>query len=142
MGDQERLVQKHYLDLWPITMARRPRPPRSARSRPNKRWATCAACWGRPLRPASGRGRRRRQRAAQLDRGAFAGELDALEISPSGIHAIEARRLPALKDTRLFDGYHIPYPDKSSIWPSRSMCSSTSSTSGCCCGKCAGLPGA
>ncbi len=49
---------------------------------------------------------------AQLDRLRIAEELYALEISPSGIEAIRARHLSALRDAQVFDGYHIAYPDK------------------------------
>lgn len=39
-------------------------------------------------------------------------ELYALEISESGISKINQKKIPALKEARLFDGYKIPYPDK------------------------------
>ncbi|RWI20599.1 class I SAM-dependent methyltransferase [Mesorhizobium sp.] len=39
--------------------------------------------------------------------------LGAVEISTSGIEAIKARKIPSLKSLDVFDGYHIPHPDKS-----------------------------
>ena len=48
----------------------------------------------------------------QLNRLRIADELYAVEISPSGIEAIHARQLSALREAQLFDGYHIAYPDK------------------------------
>jgi predicted TPR repeat methyltransferase len=45
-----------------------------------------------------------------LHRDGIADELHALEISPSGIQAIEARGLPVVVSA--FDGYRIPYPDQ------------------------------
>lgn len=47
-----------------------------------------------------------------LDEAGFARELYALEISESGVKAIAARGLKSLVETRQFDGYEIPYPDK------------------------------
>ncbi len=47
-----------------------------------------------------------------LDGARFAPELYALEISPSGLHAIQARNLHSLVEAKPFDGYRIPYPDK------------------------------
>lgn len=44
--------------------------------------------------------------------GAFA-ELFAIEISESGIRQIEKRKIRTLRETRGFDGYQIPYPDRS-----------------------------
>lgn len=43
----------------------------------------------------------------------FAQELYALEISPTGVTAIKNKNIPHLKESRLFDGYNIPYDDKS-----------------------------
>jgi hypothetical protein len=48
---------------------------------------------------------------AELEACGFAAELHALEISPSGIEAIRARRLRTLKTLRQFDGYRIDPPD-------------------------------
>ena len=42
----------------------------------------------------------------------FAKEMYALEISNSGISAIEKKNIENLKEILKFDGYHIPYPDK------------------------------
>jgi ubiquinone/menaquinone biosynthesis C-methylase UbiE len=44
--------------------------------------------------------------------GAFE-HLHAIEISESGIAAIQKRRLSHLQEVRKFDGYRIPYPDAS-----------------------------
>ncbi len=41
----------------------------------------------------------------------FGERLHALEISPSGVAAIHARRIPRLVECRLFDGYEVPYGD-------------------------------
>jgi SAM-dependent methyltransferase len=48
----------------------------------------------------------------ELSRLQVAEELYAVEISPSGIDAIKARQLPDLQEAALFDGYHLPFPDK------------------------------
>ena len=42
----------------------------------------------------------------------FGAHLYAVEISQSGLEAIATRRLSRLVEAQLFDGYHIPYPDK------------------------------
>jgi len=39
----------------------------------------------------------------------FAEELFAVEISPSGVKAINNKKIPRLIECKLFDGYHIPY---------------------------------
>lgn len=49
----------------------------------------------------------------QLDRGGFCPELHALEISPSGIAAIQRRSIPSLRSVLRFNGYQLPYRDKS-----------------------------
>lgn len=49
--------------------------------------------------------------AALAAKGAFT-ELHAIEISDSGLEQIAARKLPALAAAVKFDGYRIPYPDK------------------------------
>lgn len=41
----------------------------------------------------------------------FGDALHAIEISPSGVAAIESQRIPRLVECRLFDGYHVPYDD-------------------------------
>lgn len=48
------------------------------------------------------------QRLSELD---FGEELHALEVSPSGLEAIRAKRIPRLADCRIFDGYRVPYED-------------------------------
>jgi ubiquinone/menaquinone biosynthesis C-methylase UbiE len=49
----------------------------------------------------------------ELSERGFGQELHALEISKSGIEAIESRELPNLKSATWFDGYTIPFPDDS-----------------------------
>jgi SAM-dependent methyltransferase len=49
---------------------------------------------------------------SRLDEIRFAPNLYALEISRSGVQAIEQRRLSTLREVHPFDGYTIPYPDK------------------------------
>jgi SAM-dependent methyltransferase len=39
----------------------------------------------------------------------FGEQLYAIEISPSGVKAIQDKRIPRLTECKLFDGYHIPY---------------------------------
>ncbi len=46
-----------------------------------------------------------------LDHAHFADELYAVEISESGIRAIQARKLPSVKAVEKFNGYEIPFPD-------------------------------
>jgi len=41
----------------------------------------------------------------------FGERLHALEISPSGVAAIEGRNIPRLVECRLFDGYDVPYEE-------------------------------
>jgi ubiquinone/menaquinone biosynthesis C-methylase UbiE len=48
-----------------------------------------------------------------LDKRNFTNNLSSLEISDSGIAAITARNLGSLKEVKKFDGYKIPYEDKS-----------------------------
>ncbi|HEX8747372.1 MAG TPA: class I SAM-dependent methyltransferase [Pyrinomonadaceae bacterium] len=43
----------------------------------------------------------------------FGKELHAIELSPSGAEAIQQRNIPGLKSVQVFDGYKIPFPDKS-----------------------------
>ena len=47
----------------------------------------------------------------RLSRAGLGQEHHALEISPSGVAAIESRGIPTLKQVGLYDGYHIPYAD-------------------------------
>lgn len=49
----------------------------------------------------------------KLHKGKIGETLGAVEISTSGKAAIEARGIPNLKSVEMFDGYHIPHPDKS-----------------------------
>lgn len=42
----------------------------------------------------------------------FGARLYACEISASGLEEIRSRQLTRLVDAQIFDGYHIPYPDK------------------------------
>lgn len=113
MGDQENLVQKRYLDLYADYYG-------SAAETAEKRAIAAEQTMGymrgvlgdarfdRLLDVGAGDG----NVLAELERGALARELYAIEISSSGIHAIEARRLASLREAKLFDGYRIPYPDK------------------------------
>lgn len=50
---------------------------------------------------------------SELARRGIGSEFYAVEISPSGVEAIKARKLAALKAASLFDGYQLPFPDKS-----------------------------
>jgi ubiquinone/menaquinone biosynthesis C-methylase UbiE len=43
---------------------------------------------------------------------AYGGNLWAVEISRSGVAAIEKKRIPNLVECKVFDGYHTPYADK------------------------------
>lgn len=49
------------------------------------------------------------QRLAELN---FGNELYALEISPSGVEAIQQKKISSLVGCKLFDGYDIPYQAK------------------------------
>lgn len=49
----------------------------------------------------------------EIDRRGVASTIDAVEISASGIERINSRHLPSLRSVRSFDGYAIPFPDKS-----------------------------
>jgi ubiquinone/menaquinone biosynthesis C-methylase UbiE len=42
---------------------------------------------------------------------AFGEKLYAIEISPSGVAAINKKRIPNLVECKLFDGYYVPYDD-------------------------------
>lgn len=46
-----------------------------------------------------------------LSRAGLGQEHHALEISPSGVAAIEGRAIPTLRQVGLYDGYHVPYDD-------------------------------
>lgn len=48
-----------------------------------------------------------------LDEWNFGKELYALEIAQSGVDVIKSRKLAKLKEVQVFDGYKIPYADKS-----------------------------
>lgn len=48
-----------------------------------------------------------------LDRAGFCPEMHALEISASGSAAIGRRNLPAVRSVLRFNGYNLPYQDKS-----------------------------
>lgn len=50
------------------------------------------------------------KRLSELD---FANEYYAVEISTSGIAAINSKRIPHLVECKVFDGYQIPYADRS-----------------------------
>lgn len=49
---------------------------------------------------------------ARLSELGFGAELYALEISSSGVEAIQQRGIPRLAECLLFDGYEIPYGDR------------------------------
>jgi SAM-dependent methyltransferase len=49
---------------------------------------------------------------ARMQAESFGLHLYAVEISTSGLEATRSRQLTRLVDAQLFDGYHIPYPDK------------------------------
>lgn len=49
---------------------------------------------------------------ARLNKERLAEEFYAVEISESGVNAISKLGMDRLKEARLFDGYHVPYPDK------------------------------
>jgi ubiquinone/menaquinone biosynthesis C-methylase UbiE len=49
----------------------------------------------------------------QLDAAGFGEELHAVEIAPSGLRAIGRRSLPRLAGALRFNGYNLPYRDKS-----------------------------
>ncbi len=46
-----------------------------------------------------------------LDEWGFCDDVYALEISKSGVEAIQKRQIPLVKQVQIFDGYHIPYQD-------------------------------
>jgi ubiquinone/menaquinone biosynthesis C-methylase UbiE len=48
----------------------------------------------------------------RLDETCFAPSLFGLEISATGVEAIKRRGIRSLREAKLFDGYAIPYPDK------------------------------
>lgn len=50
---------------------------------------------------------------AELSRRNFGHHLHGVEISRSGLEAIKSRRIPGLESAELFDGYHLPFADKS-----------------------------
>ncbi len=47
-----------------------------------------------------------------LDQWGFASELNAIEISESGVQHIKSRNLKSVKEVLAFDGYHIPFKDQ------------------------------
>lgn len=49
---------------------------------------------------------------AKIEEVGWASELYAVEVSETGVSAIQALNLPHLKEATVFDGYRIPYPDK------------------------------
>lgn len=65
-------------------------------------------CWDRLIDVGAGNG----SVLAKIDEVGSANELYAVEVSETGVSAIEALALPHLKEAKLFDGYRIPYPDK------------------------------
>lgn len=49
---------------------------------------------------------------SELNASGFAKVFSAVEISPSGVSAIKARSIPAIRSVDQFDGYKVPHPDK------------------------------
>lgn len=49
---------------------------------------------------------------AKLDEAGLADELYAVEISETGVSAIKDLKLKKIRETKLFDGYRIDFPDK------------------------------
>lgn len=49
---------------------------------------------------------------AELHASGFAKDFSAVEISPSGVSAIKARSIPAVRSVDQFDGYKVPHPDQ------------------------------
>lgn len=49
----------------------------------------------------------------KLNRKGLGKKLGVVEISKSGVEAIKARKIAKLDSIDVFDGYHIPHPDKS-----------------------------
>jgi SAM-dependent methyltransferase len=49
----------------------------------------------------------------QLDRAGFCAEMHALEIAASGVAAIRRRAIPSVRSVLQFNGYSLPYRDKS-----------------------------
>ena len=64
--------------------------------------------WGRLIDVGAGDG----AVLAKLEEAKTADELYAVEISESGVAAIQTVALPSLKEAKVFDGYKIDYPDK------------------------------
>jgi SAM-dependent methyltransferase len=50
---------------------------------------------------------------AEIERRNMASRMDAVEISSSGIERIKSRGLKTLREVHRFDGYKLPYPDRS-----------------------------
>lgn len=48
---------------------------------------------------------------SELYASGFAKDLSAVEISTSGVSAIKARAIPAMRSIDQFDGYKVPHPD-------------------------------
>lgn len=69
-------------------------------------------CAGRSFRDVIEVGAGEGSCLARLDEVGFAPNLYGLEISASGVRAIEVRRLTSLREVQVFDGYSAPYPDK------------------------------
>src|SRR5215472_4515603 len=47
----------------------------------------------------------------RLDEIGFAANLYGIEIAPSGVEVMQERKIRSLRESKLFDGYTIPYPD-------------------------------
>lgn len=70
-------------------------------------------CAGRPIRTVLDIGAGEGAVLDLLARSGVGEEHHALEISPSGVAAIEGRGIPTLRKVGLFDGDHVPYDDDS-----------------------------
>jgi SAM-dependent methyltransferase len=113
MGDQEPLVRKQYLDLYADYYGSGAETAAKREIAAQQTMSYLSSVIGshrfeRLLDVGAGDG----NVLSELARRGIADELYALEISSSGIEAIQARQLARVKEAMLFDGYHIPYPDK------------------------------
>lgn len=80
-----------------------------ARSKARNIAAVCAGrSFGSLLECGAGEG----SLLERLDQIGLCPELHAVEISRSGVAAIQRRRIPSLRSVLRFNGYELPYPDK------------------------------
>jgi len=113
MSDTTKLVDKHYQDLY-AGYYKDSRSTLLKRKISAMQTAECISTAlsgrtiGRLLDVGAGDG----NVLVELDRRGIAHELFAVEVSESGVDAIRAKNIHAVRDARRFDGYSIPYPDK------------------------------